>query len=158
MSIKLTLDLTNDTLRTTIGWKRAINCGGSLPSNMRPCKKLSQLNTFSRQHPRHGIHIKGTWTGLPFNELNIVVANRIAILWSSWKIGHNQVTLLYHVLADKEKHGYITCFGDGKQWSGLILLVKEQVPIYVFPCKKFVVCQDTSHERYKVVREHHQDY
>lgn len=32
-----------------------------------------------------------TWTGLPFSELDIVVANRVAIFWSSWKRNHKQI-------------------------------------------------------------------
>jgi len=50
-------------------------------------------------------------------------------------------------------------FGDGQQLFGLLLLVSKKASCNLsIPWKKFIVCKDMGHERYKVVRKHHQDY
>ena len=36
------------------------------------------------QHTQIDTSVYDTCTGLPFNEENIVLANRVAVVWSSW--------------------------------------------------------------------------
>lgn len=73
-----------------------------------------------------------TWTGLPFKELDIVLANRVAIVWSSWKRNLTKVKSIQNslILFQKEEwkntiwfKKYFLCTENS--WSVLMVLMPK---------------------------------